>query len=178
MKRLRLFAPVNPRLELRNPFRRPGTVTRHAAVFESCQDDVGPTTDLAEVMQVEAEQDLPEVKVDPDRMAQVLGNLVSNALRYTPAGGQISLGAAQRGDNVLLSVQDNWAGIPPEALPHIFERFYRGDPSRPGQGGESGLGLAIARSIVEAHGGTISAHSTLGEGTTFTVLLPGGHKSP
>jgi two-component system sensor histidine kinase BaeS len=117
---------------------------------------------------------LPEINMDPDRMAQVLGNLIGNALRHTLAGGQISMAAAQRGDNVLLTVQDNGVGIPSEELPRIFDRFYRGDEARQAGGGESGLGLAIARSITELHGGTISAESVPGEGTAFTITLPAG----
>ena len=123
-------------------------------------------------LHVRVEPGLPQIHADPERMMQVLGNLVSNALRYTADGGQISLTAAQHGGGLRLAVQDDGAGIAPEALPHIFERFYRGDSSRGQLEGESGLGLAIAKSIVEAHGGTISAQSTLGEGTTFAVFLP------
>jgi signal transduction histidine kinase len=118
-------------------------------------------------------RNLPAIQVDPDRLAQVLGNLVSNALRYTPAGGQIALGAAGQGRRVLLSVQDTGAGIPPGDVPHVFDRFYRGDEARDGNGGESGLGLAIARSLVELQGGTISVQSVLGQGTTFRIVLPG-----
>jgi signal transduction histidine kinase len=114
---------------------------------------------------------LPLIQVDPDRLAQVLSNLVSNALRYTPDGGQITLSARQAGENVLLTVADTGAGIAPDDLPYIFRRFYRGDKSRPANG-ESGLGLAIARSIVEAHGGGITAVSDLGQGTSFTISLP------
>ena len=122
-------------------------------------------------LQVTAEANAPAVGVDPERMAQVLGNLVSNALRHTPAGGQISLAAAQRGNNVLLTVQDNGVGIAPDKLRRIFTRFYRGDEARQSHEGESGLGLAIAKSLVELHGGAISVASTLGEGTTFTIAL-------
>lgn len=114
---------------------------------------------------------LPTVEVDPDRMAQVLGNLVSNALRYTPVNGQITLAAENGSHQVVLKVQDTGSGITPEDLPNIFRRFYRGDKSRQ-QIGASGLGLAIARSIVEAHGGTIAAASTPGQGTTFFIKLP------
>jgi len=114
------------------------------------------------------------MNVDPERMAQVLGNLVSNALRHTPAGGRISLAAAQQGNNVLLTVQDNGVGIAPDRLPRIFDRFYRGDAARQAHEGESGLGLAIAKSLVELHGGTISVESTLREGATFTIALPVG----
>ena len=105
-------------------------------------------------------------------MAQVLGNLVSNALRHTPEGGQITLSAQRRANDVRLTVQDNGEGIPAEALLRIFDRFYRGDASRQQQAGESGLGLAIAKSVVELHGGTIAAESELGGGTTFTIVLP------
>ncbi len=130
-------------------------------------------------LQVEARQDLPLVEVDPDRMAQVLDNLVSNALRYTPEDGEILLLAEQhpgqiteRLDSLFIHVRDTGAGIALEDLPHIFDRFYKADRSRQPEEGESGLGLAIAKSIVELHGGTISADSSLGAGTTFTVQLP------
>jgi two-component system sensor histidine kinase BaeS len=122
-------------------------------------------------LRVEAESDVAEVDVDPDRMAQVLGNLVNNAMRHTPAGGGIALSAEEQRDMVTLSVSDSGVGIAPEHLPHIFDRFYRGDESRYQENGESGLGLAIAKSIVEAHGGKISVASTLGSGTTVTVQL-------
>jgi len=125
-------------------------------------------------LQVTAKANVPAVNVDPERMAQVLGNLVSNALRHTPAGGQIPLAAVQRGNNVLLTVQDNGVGIAPDKLRRIFTRFYRGDEARQADEGESGLGLAIAKSLVELHGGAISVESILGEGTTFTIALPVG----
>jgi two-component system sensor histidine kinase BaeS len=102
----------------------------------------------------------------------VLGNLVSNALRYTPAGGSICLGAEARAGQLLLSVADTGSGIAAEHLPNIFERFYRADASRQQQTGGSGLGLAIVRSMVEAHGGSIAVESELGKGTTFTISLP------
>ena len=105
-------------------------------------------------------------------MIQVLGNLVTNALRYTPSGGRIVLSARRQGGAVALAVADTGAGIAPDALPHVFDRFYRSDPARSQQDGESGLGLAIAKSITEAHGGKIEVQSELGRGTTFTVLLP------
>ena len=120
---------------------------------------------------VEAAPELPEMSADPERMVQVLSNLVSNALRYTPAGGTVTLSAQHQAGAVSLGVQDNGEGIPPEEVPRIFDRLYRGDTSRQQQHGESGLGLAIAKSIVELHGGTIAASSTLGQGTTFTITL-------
>lgn len=115
---------------------------------------------------------LPELLVDPDRMAQVLNNLVDNALRHTPAGGQVHLAAARQGQTVTIRIQDSGPGIAPEDLPHIFERFYRGDKSRRRHNGGSGLGLAIARSIIRRHGGEIEAESRPGEGATFIVSLP------
>jgi signal transduction histidine kinase len=122
----------------------------------------------------EVESGLPEVELDPERMEQVLGNLVSNALRYTTEGGEIRLNAKQAEGSLTVSVEDNGSGIPSDILPHIFERSYRGDTSR--SGNESGLGLAIAKSIVELHRGTIQADSTPGEGSRFTILLPGFHQ--
>jgi len=123
-------------------------------------------------IQVETSPDLPEVEADPGRMAQVLENLVSNALCYTPAGGRISLSVEADVSAIKLRVQDNGVGIAPEDLPFVFDRFYRADKSLQRNGTESGLGLAIAKSIVEAHGGSISVESALGEGTTFTIALP------
>jgi signal transduction histidine kinase len=113
-----------------------------------------------------------ELTADSDRLDQVLSNLVANALRYTPAGGRITLGAEARPGGVRLRVADTGAGIPAEDLPFIFDRFWRGDRSRTRQAGAgSGLGLAIAKQLVQAHGGTISASSQPGQGTVFTIDL-------
>ena len=120
---------------------------------------------------VEAQANLPAVYVDPERMAQVLGNLVSNALRHTEAGGQVTLSATAAADQVLLNVADTGSGIDPADLPHIFSRFYRGDEVR-SHDGSSGLGLAIARSLVQSHEGKIAVNSRPGEGTAFTISLP------
>ena len=110
--------------------------------------------------------------LENDRLARVLGNLISNSLRYTAAGGEIGLTAqTQDGNAVKIAVADNGKGIAPEALPYVFDRMYRADSART-RSEESGLGLAIARSIVEAHGGTISAESAPGAGTTMTIVLP------
>jgi signal transduction histidine kinase len=107
-------------------------------------------------------------------MTQVLGNLISNALRYTPEGGEIALSADATDNLVRLRVSDSGSGIEPEDIPHIFDRFYRSDSARQQdrEGSESGLGLAIAKSIVTANGGTIDVSSILGEGTTFTIAFP------
>jgi signal transduction histidine kinase len=109
---------------------------------------------------------------DPGQIKQVLLNLIDNALRYTPVGGAVGLRGAVEDGLARLEVQDSGAGIAPDELPHIFERFYRGDASRSRATGNSGLGLAIARAIIEAHGGTIAVRSAPGSGTCFTLRLP------
>jgi two-component system, OmpR family, sensor histidine kinase BaeS len=122
-------------------------------------------------LEVSVEPALPDLQIDPDRMAQVFGNLITNSLRYTPAGGRIDLFAKKQDNSIVFLVQDNGSGISAEAIPHIFDRFYRADPSRGIEDG-SGLGLAIARSIIEAHGGEISAQSTPSAGTTIKIVFP------
>jgi two-component system OmpR family sensor kinase/two-component system sensor histidine kinase BaeS len=128
------------------------------------------------VLQVQATPGLPEVQADPQRIAQVLGNLVSNALRHTPAGGTITLQAGWApgpGRTALvLAVADTGSGIAPADLPRIFDRFWRADRARTRAGGGAGLGLVIARRIVEAHGGRIWAASAPGQGTTISFSLP------
>ena len=114
------------------------------------------------------------VRVDKDRVLQILYNLLGNALQYTPAGGQVAVrvrsGTQQRVD---IQVRDTGIGIAPEHLPHLFERFYRADPSRSRAGGGTGIGLTIAHHLAQAHGGTITAHSEgPGHGSTFTLQLP------
>jgi two-component system sensor histidine kinase BaeS len=142
------------------------------------------------VLRVEPDEALPSIAVDTDRMTQVLNNLVSNALRYTPEGGEITLDATtdhrppttnQVGEHsvvgrqssvVTLRVSDTGRGIAPEDLPHVFDRFYRADRSRTRGSGGAGLGLAITRQIVAAHGGLIWAESEMGHGTTISIALP------
>ncbi len=116
--------------------------------------------------------ELPDIEVDVERMVQVLGNLMSNAIRYTPQGGEIFLSADEGENGVRLEVADTGMGISEEDLPYIFERAYRGDQARKQSQGETGLGLAIARSLVEAQGGKIYVESELGKGTKFTILIP------
>jgi signal transduction histidine kinase len=123
-------------------------------------------------LSVTVDGDLPDILVDEARLMQVLDNLLSNAFRYTPTGGKIHLSAAAQGDKVIISVQDNGSGISSDELPHIFDRFHRGDKSRHTEAGESGLGLAIVKALVEAHHGTIRAESHVGEGTTIFIEIP------
>lgn len=116
---------------------------------------------------------LPRISVDPDRIAQVLGNLVDNALRHTPAGGRVTLAADRVQGGVSLTVADTGEGIAAEHLPHVFERFYRADTARDRHSGGSGIGLAITKAIVEAHGGSVRAHSPgRARGSRFVVTLP------
>ncbi len=110
--------------------------------------------------------------LDARRIARVLANLIGNALTHTPAGGQVTIAARRSAQTLELVVADTGAGIAPDDLPHVFDRFYRGERARSRAGGGAGLGLAIARGLVEAHGGRIELASTLGRGTTFTVQLP------
>jgi signal transduction histidine kinase len=114
----------------------------------------------------------PEVLVDWHRVNQVLGNLLTNALRHTPAGGEITLSAAADSTEARVTVTDTGTGIPAEDLPFVFDRFWRGDRSRSRASGGSGLGLAIVRHLVELHGGTIGAASRPGEGSQFWFTLP------
>jgi signal transduction histidine kinase len=113
------------------------------------------------------------VRGDYDRLEQVLGNLLANALRHTPAGGTVTLQAGPGPLGARLVVADTGEGIAPEDVPYVFDRFWRGDRARThGAAAGSGLGLAIARQLVQAHGGVIEVQSTIGQGTTFTIDLP------
>lgn len=123
-------------------------------------------------LEVSSSGELPDIRIDIDRMGQVLGNLISNAVRHTPEGGSILMAAYARDGGIEIQVKDNGPGIDPEDLPHVFERFYRGDKSRQRDGAGSGLGLAIAKSLTEAQGGTIRAESEPGRGTTLAVEFP------
>jgi two-component system sensor histidine kinase BaeS len=118
-------------------------------------------------VRVDLPPDLKPVNADPVRLRGVLNNLVANAIRHTPAGGTITVSARRTSNGVEIRVTDSGAGIPPELLPRIFDRFVRGPGSR-----GTGLGLAIAKDIVEAHGGTIAAESAPGHGTTIRFTLP------
>lgn len=114
----------------------------------------------------------PDVEVDPERMGQVLGNLLDNAVRHTPTGGTVTVRLRGGPAGVELVVADTGPGIPPEHLPHVFERFYRVDTARDRGRGGSGIGLSIVRAIVTAHGGRVTAGNRPGGGAVFTVALP------
>jgi len=118
------------------------------------------------------EDDLPDVEGDKARLEQVLMNILSNAIKYTPDGGTIRLTARGEGDELIIRVQDNGIGIPEKDLPRLFERFYRVDKARSRESGGTGLGLSIAHEIVQQHGGRITIDSKVGEGTTVTIALP------
>ena len=147
----------------REPVLPSDLLNRVAAAYRHQAEERGIRLD------VEIQPGLTEMIIDPERMEQVLGNLVCNALRYTPEGGNIRLMASQCAEQLELSVLDNGTGISPEILPSIFERSFRGDSSR--SGNESGLGLAIAKSIVELHGGQIKVESQPGYGSHFKILI-------
>jgi len=149
---------------------RPGSVVTAAAdaAAEAYQaKGVRLVTDIA--------AGLPELSLDPERMGQVLGNLLDNALRHTPADGTVTVSASRspRTGSVQLSVSDTGDGIPAEYLVHVFERFYRVDAARDRAHGGSGIGLAIAKALVEAHDGQLTVTSPgTGQGSTFRILLP------
>ena len=122
---------------------------------------------------VDVPEGLPTVNGDGDRLAQVFTNLVDNALKFTPADGRVTLSAKKAGVEMELSVTDTGSGVPEEALPRLFDRFYQADPSRAsGERRGAGLGLSIVKEIVEAHGGKIGVRSRAGHGTTFVIHLP------
>jgi len=118
------------------------------------------------------------LRADDDLILQLLLNLLDNAVKYTAAGGEVTVGWNADGRDVELWVRDTGSGIASEHLPHLFDRFYRVDKARSRAEGGTGLGLSICRWIAEAHGGSISVESTLGQGATFTVWLPNRQPAP
>lgn len=125
-------------------------------------------------LSLQAPPDLPRFNLDPLRMSQALGNVIDNALRHTQAGGRVEVAATgAEGGRLTISVTDDGAGISSADLPHVVDRFYRADRSRSRRTGGAGLGLAIARAVVEAHGGAVSVSSDgPGRGTTVRFDLP------
>ena len=150
---------------------RPGNVTEMVeAAIASHQMMAG--TQGVSLKHVSAASPVPPVEVDPERIGQVLRNLIHNAITYTPSGGEVCMQVEVAADHVRISVSDTGPGIPPEALPYVFDRFYRADRSRARRTGGSGLGLAICKALVEMHGGSITVESQPGQGATFAFTLP------
>jgi signal transduction histidine kinase len=146
-----------------------------ASVIERCLELARPrAADQGVALESDLAEPLPAIEADPDRLSQVLRNLLENAITHTPAGGRITVRASSEDSALVIEVTDTGSGIAAEHLPFIFERFYRADSSRTRATGGAGLGLAIVRQLVAAHGGSVSATSTPGAGSTFTVILPVG----
>jgi len=144
---------------------RPETVLRTAA------DSIrARAADHAIEVVVNLREGLPQVQIDEARFGSALQNLLNNSLTYTERGGRITLGAESDGDEVQLTIADTGIGIPLDALPHVFEKFFRVPGQSKGTG--TGLGLAIVQEIVVAHGGTITCESHPGKGTEFRIRLP------
>ncbi|MGI6744190.1 MAG: sensor histidine kinase [Eubacteriales bacterium] len=115
---------------------------------------------------------IPPVLGDKERIEQVIINIISNSIKYTPEGGEIRVRSRADNTRAYIYVRDNGVGIPPEDIPHLFERFYRVEKSRTADAGGTGLGLAIAKEIVVAHGGEITIRSKVGHGTETIIILP------
>jgi signal transduction histidine kinase len=147
----------------REPVEAESLVEDAVAAFQSRASEAGVR------LEARVEPGLPVLDIDPVRVGEVMSNLLSNALRYTPTGGSVEVSAAQSQGvvGVAFAVMDTGAGISPEALPHVFDRFVKGKNSR-----GAGLGLAIAKSLVDAHGGELTAESGPGRGTTMRFVLP------
>jgi signal transduction histidine kinase len=179
-----LYGQTRHLIRLVNDLRELALAENHQLLLEKQPTDLN--TLVAETLQaieplaaekgVRLENDtaqLPELLVDAIRIRQVLFNLLANALRHTPAGGQVTVSATAIAGKVLLAVRDTGEGLDPEQLAAVFDRFYRGDKSRSRETGGTGLGLAIVKAIVEAHGGRVAAQSAgKGQGCAFVVTLP------
>ncbi|MEW6425943.1 MAG: two-component system histidine kinase PnpS [Bacillota bacterium] len=148
------------------PVQLSDTISRVVAMFQPQANE----KNLALIAEVPA--GLPAVHGDPDMLTQVLINLVDNAVKYTPAGGKVAVRAGVGEGDVRVSVEDTGVGIPPESLPRIFERFYRVDKARSRELGGIGVGLAIVKHIIRAHGGKTYVESAVGKGSTFSFTLP------
>jgi len=142
------------------------------ALVNQVTEMVSSSLEWGPKLHVKVDHSLPKVTLDPKRIRQVMANILSNAVRHTPTTGEIWVEVSRKGGELELRVTDSGPGIPPEDLPHLFERFYRGDQARSRSGGGSGLGLAIAKQWVEAHGGRIWAENSEQTGARFVVRLP------
>ena len=147
-------------------------------LLQSCVEAVRPRAEAKSItLELDSGAGLPELEIDGSRISQVVGNLLENAITHTPEGGTVTISSTASDGQVAISVSDTGPGIAPDDIAHVFDRFYRADPSRARATGGSGLGLTIARRLVEAHGGTIEAESTVREGSRFTVRLPAAYSS-
>ena len=150
-----------------------------AALIESCAETTRMRAARKDITLIaDAPVNLPEIAGDYRRLAEVLQNLLDNAVQYTPSGGRISFGAAQSGSDVIFTVADTGIGIPQADQMRIFERFYRVDAARSREAGGTGLGLSIAKHLVEAHGGRIWVESEVGQGSQFHFSVPIFHPEP
>ena len=146
-----------------------------APLLYDTADSLHPLAQTADVtLTVDVPPHLPPVTANAEQMRMVVWNLLENGVKYTPPGGTVTLSAAASDATVDISVADTGIGIPADALPHIFERFYRVDKARSRRAGGAGLGLALAHDIVAAHGGSVGVESAPGQGSRFTVRLPAG----
>ncbi|MGW6016084.1 ATP-binding protein [Streptomyces sp. NPDC055210] len=150
----------------------PDLLTTSATAHQANAQEAGVTVEVVTA----ADSGVPMVlEADPVRLRQIVGNLLANAIRHTSEGGSVTLRARREDDDVVIDVADTGSGIAPDDVPRLFDRFWRADKSRSRLGGGSGLGLAIVRKLTEAHGGTATATSSLGEGSVFTLRLPAPH---
>jgi len=171
----RLSALINDFLDIQRMEK--GRLTYHfeeVNLGELAREVVATYSSLSEAhtLTLDLPPDLPPVQADPERLRQVLGNLLSNAIKFSPRGGRVNVSVQVEGGEVLVTVSDEGIGIPAEALPHLFEKFFRVDSSDQREIRGTGLGLAICKGIVEAHQGRIWAQSQEGAGTTITFSLP------
>jgi signal transduction histidine kinase len=149
------------------------TPTPISEVIEKAVEILRPQAESKGVaLSVDVAPDLPPADIDRERIGQVLRNLLNNALAHTPERGTISVSAARENGMIRVTVRDTGEGISAEDLPHVFDRFYRADRSRARQTGGYGLGLAIVRQLVEAHGGAVTVASELGRGSVFAFTVP------
>jgi len=154
---------------------RPPITLVPLALTSVVQDVLHEVTVLAEDHAISLTPELraiPLIQGDAGQLRRVLINLLDNALRHTPAGGQVTVRLERRGEGVVLEVEDTGSGIAPEHLPHVFDRFYRADAARAQESGGAGLGLAIVKEIVAAHHGQVHVTSEVGTGAVFTISLP------
>ena len=153
------------------------TQTRVEELVQSCVDALRPRAEARGVsLGVDVAETLPALDLDATRMAQAVGNLLDNAVTHTPEDGSVTVSVHALADAVEVQVADTGPGIPPDDLTRVFDRFYRADPSRSRSTGGTGLGLTIARRLVEAHGGSIEAESVVVQGSRFVIRLPDGRR--